>query len=210
MGKLAALAATMMAQSMDWRFLPELPASGHALLLGTPDEGLSASFIVVAMPYPPDRLPDDAAPFDLIALPDGLPAVPLLPELAQRLQPDGALYLSFASPWKRFWRPRRDAEKTPGRTLRCVQQQLVQAGLQPIAAYGALPDHVYPAYLFPLTPAALQYVFQQTVSLKFTRRRASVAGQRLAHILTHPVLTRALAHFLPAYAVIGKRTTGAS
>lgn len=192
--------------SMDWRFLPELPASGQALLFGAADEGLAASFTVTTITYPA-RLPGRTTRFDLIALPDGLSAAALLPDLAQRLKPDGALYLSFASPWKRYWRPRRRIPTLS--SLRRVRQQLARAGLQPVAIYGIFPDHLSPTYLFPLTPAALQYVFRQILSQKFAHLRAPLVGARIMEgVLTHPFVMRSLAHFLPAYAVIGRLGPG--
>ena len=191
--------------SMDWRFLPELPASGHALLLcpnmpAAVDAGLADNFTLTLLPHSAP-LPHESTLFDLIALPDGLRAAPLLPQLARRLKPDGALYLSFASPWQQFGRLHRRTAGTS--SLRRARQQLTRAGLQPIAVYAALPDHLHPVYLCPLTSAALQHVFRQTLSSKFTNQPAHV--QR---ILTHPLWLRPLVHFLPAYAVIGKAAAG--
>ena len=168
----------------DWRFLPEMPASGRALLLDPPDEGLAASFAVTLLATG-EPLPAAASPFDLIALPDGLRVVDQLPAFARHLHPGGTLFISFATPWRR----RGHAVATP----RQVRRRLRQAGLRPVAVYGLWPDHLRPTYIFPLTSAALRFVFWRVL-----RKMPAFPRQ----ILTHPFFMRLLIPFLPAYAII--------
>ncbi|MEM7119521.1 MAG: hypothetical protein AAF614_44330 [Chloroflexota bacterium] len=214
------LAAWTPDASVDWRFLPNMPSSGKALLCtnekATMAVGLLSAFeqVVVLtetetavfpqqlsgngrlLIHHPQKTALEPNNFDLVALPLGFtqPPAKQLGAIKQLLKPNGALYLGIQNRWSyRRWQGR----KTVGETMWSLHQtkkELARAGFHRITAYGLVPDLAQPQTIFPLTTDA--------ISLALARSWRKIDTERAQTWTSRWPLNQMLPYVLPSYGLV--------
>ncbi len=174
----------------NWRFLPGLPATGSALIVG---EALGADAVyqpinwVDSCPTETDAyLPQS---FDLIAFPAAPPPPPQLPALRRWLKSTGGMFVGVpgltgkSGKWSHV---------SPQRTIR----QLRAAGWNRISLFGALPNPQQAVFFFPLVGNAMQFAF-----IHYFKGRAM---GRILSKGSHPWMFSFFRWALPAYGIVAQ------
>jgi hypothetical protein len=171
-----------MPPSGDWRFLPGIPVEGASLILSIAEV---AQF----------QVEDQAAPYCLIALPDGWQTVSsdFWQDAYRLLRPGGVLYAGFCGRGQIIMRQKRLRGMTANPFQ--IEQQLQQAGFQDVTLYGALPNHQNPVFLFPLQPTTIHFALN-----RYFKKIPVVARGKISKFMSNKGQS-----ILPAYAIIGSK-----
>ena len=169
--------------SMDWRFLLPLHFNGCMLVMSHATDDFASAFpdigtlnLICQLDAPsilnkedlhkayiigdPRMLPFAAEPFDVVAIPFGLPGkfnssiMELLPLWASLLKPGGTLLMGVHN---RRGQPRLDVNASEGAMLPSLKSNLQQAGFSGVRVFGAFPDLNKPAWFLPLTQRSLGF-----------------------------------------------------
>lgn len=228
-GEIDPLRAELPAFSVDWRFLLPVRAQARILILTeTGDDfsdhfaGLGIEVVSTHLPgvqsrgdapmgeheavesgrrlvtHPADE-PLEAASFDAVVLPFGLPEAlsgsspgsDPLSGLRRLLRSGGVLLLGFSNRWGLLGRGQRAGIPMSPASMR---RRLRAAGFGGFREYGAAPNLERPAYIMPLKNPPLQF---------FLRHR--LLGRSvgpLLRLLPAPLIGRLLPALLPCYFVV--------
>ena len=131
--------------------------------------------------------------FDIVVYPNGLSgneveSLELIGFIKKYIRPGGALFISFAN--ELFSR-----KTTSGYSyLWQIKKILKKTGYAIREIYGAIPDHLVPEYVFPLTPRAIGFIVRH--------RYAHKVSNLLLHLMTSPFAAVLFSNFFPAYFVV--------
>ena len=177
--------------SANWRFLPDMPATGSALIIGAAT-GIHAVYqpLYCSATCPTSLSAYDKASFDLIAFSTHPPNIEQMPAIQHWLRQDGTLYIGFAGKFSKLLQIRGDS---PNQLIR----QLNQNGFSQVKLFGAIPNPSRAIFYFPLQGEAMQFA----ISKYLNGRNLGKWFNRLAH----PRWLSRCKWAMPAYSLVAKR-----